>query len=194
MAEDLASIVESPKKRGRIKKLSVGILLLMTLGGGGAAAGYFAAGGIHKDKETEADLNKPQLVSKEADAIATTLAGLTGETQNPNVAETALQASYYPVKTPFTSNLKNSNHFAQISLSITTYYDERVLENIKEHETALRSAILLTLADQEMEALATHQGKENLQQLLTDAINKVLDEKTGFGGVNNVYFTSFVVQ
>ena len=29
---------------------------------------------------------------------------------------------------------------------------------------------------------------------LRDAINKVLIEKTGYGGIDDVYFTSFIIQ
>ena len=37
-------------------------------------------------------------------------------------------------------------------------------------------------------------GKEKLQQRLTKAINEALEEREGFGGVDNVYFRSFIVQ
>ena len=194
MAEVLETIIDSPPKGRRIKRTITALLLLVTLSGGGAVAGYFAAGAIHVDPDAEEELNKPKLVSKDGGSITTTLADLAGEKRTPKYTESKLQATYYPIEEPFTSNLKNSNNFAQLSISVATYYDERVLENIREHETAIRSAILLTLAEQEIDALSTHNGKQMLQQLLTDAINKVLDEKTGFGGINNVYFTSFVVQ
>ena len=68
------------------------------------------------------------------------------------------------MKEPFTSNLKNGSGFAQLSISIATYYDEQVLRNIEEHETAIRSAILMTLAEQDNAALGTPQGKQMLQQ------------------------------
>ncbi len=45
----------------------------------------------------------------------------------------------------------------------------------------------------EMQATSA-QGKENLQQRLTDAINKVLTRTEGFGGVDNVYFRGYLVQ
>ena len=37
-------------------------------------------------------------------------------------------------------------------------------------------------------------GKDRLQKRLTAAINKVLKDEEGFGGVDNVYFRSFLVQ
>ena len=38
------------------------------------------------------------------------------------------------------------------------------------------------------------QGKIQLQKRLTDAVNEVLTEREGFGGVDNVYFKNFIVQ
>ena len=40
----------------------------------------------------------------------------------------------------------------------------------------------------------TSDGKKHLQARLAKAINQVLIEKEGFGGIGNVYFTNFVVQ
>src|SRR3546814_4164692 len=87
------------------------------------------------------------------------------------------QATYYQVEAPFTSNLKDSGAFAQISLAIATYYDSRVLENIKQHEIAVRSAVLMRLADQDEAELSTPEGKERLQAELKKAVNEVMNEK-----------------
>ncbi|WP_333917165.1 flagellar basal body-associated FliL family protein [Sphingomonas sp. LR60] len=40
----------------------------------------------------------------------------------------------------------------------------------------------------------TGPGKAQLQKRLVATINQVLREKEGFGGISNVYFTTFVVQ
>ena len=44
------------------------------------------------------------------------------------------------------------------------------------------------------EDLASIRGKEELQKRLTKAINETLEEREGFGGVDSVYFRSFIVQ
>jgi flagellar FliL protein len=54
--------------------------------------------------------------------------------------------------------------------------------------------VLLQLAEQDPMTLSTPQGKAALQRTLTDAMNRTLRERTGFGGIDNVYFTSLVVQ
>ena len=65
---------------------------------------------------------------------------------------------------------------------------------LQEHETALRSRVLAELATTDEMQLIDVRGKEELQQRLTKAMNEVLEEREGFGGVENVYFRSFIVQ
>ncbi len=194
MADAVEAEIENTKSGRRTGKTIILIIVVLTLGLGGLVAGYFAANVIAADPDYLRKQNEPELVLRDGGSMATTLARITGDQPKSEFQESAYKATYYPMKEPFTSNLKNSTSFAQLSISIATYYDEQVLHNMEEHETAIRSAILLTLAEQENAALNTPQGKLMLQKILTKAINKVLKEKTGFAGAHNVYFTSFVVQ
>ena len=65
---------------------------------------------------------------------------------------------------------------------------------LKKHELAVRSAMLAVLADTPEEEVYTVEGKDRLQKRLTAAINRVLTETEGFGGIDAVYFKSFLVQ
>ncbi|MGN6124026.1 MAG: flagellar basal body-associated FliL family protein, partial [Sphingomonas oligoaromativorans] len=94
----------------------------------------------------------------------------------------------------FTSNLRDTDGIAQLSIGVSTFYDAKVLDNFKDNEMPIRSAVLATLANQDSMVLETPAGKEQLQKTLRDAINKVLIEKTGYGGIDDVYFTSFIIQ
>jgi flagellar FliL protein len=79
-------------------------------------------------------------------------------------------------------------------LACSTRRDGRVLMWLKKHELAIRSAVLVVLADTPEEDAFTPEGKVRLAKRLTDAINKVLTETEGFGGVDRVYFKGFLVQ
>ncbi|MDQ2878823.1 MAG: flagellar basal body-associated FliL family protein [Pseudomonadota bacterium] len=103
-------------------------------------------------------------------------------------------SNYYTMDKDFTSNLQNGVHFIQVGLAVSTPYDDSVIENLKTHEIAVRSAILMTLGDTDEDQVTTAEGKKILQARLVKAINDTLKEKEGFGGIGNVYFTSFVVQ
>jgi flagellar protein FliL len=187
-----------------MKMLMLGFGALLLLGGGGAAAGYFVAG---KASHKAEDPNKPKLVKRGEESAAKTVetdkeasgpkndAQLSGKGVPDTPANaTAYQATYYKIEAPFTSNLKDSDSYIQLSLGIATYYDERILQNVQAHEMALRSAVILALSEQDELLLSTPSGKAELQAKLTKAFNRTLREKTGFGGIDNVYFTSLVVQ
>jgi flagellar FliL protein len=189
MSEEAAA---PPKKKGGMKKilmLAAGALVLV---GGGVGAGLYAAGGMadHGPKE---DPNTPKLVLKEGmeeghDAPSSSKEHKDG----PDMSR--YQASYYPMEQSFTSNLRDSDGFVQLGIGVSTYYDSRVIENLKNNDMPVRSAVLLTLADQDAFVITTPEGKKELQGKLKDAINEVLVKRTGFGGVDDVYFTSFIIQ
>jgi len=103
-------------------------------------------------------------------------------------------SNYFAMEKEFTSNLQDSVHFIQIGLAVSTPYDDKVITNLKTNDIAIRSAILLTLGDTPEDQVFTGAGKAQLQKRLVATINQVLREKEGFGGISNVYFTTFVVQ
>lgn len=104
------------------------------------------------------------------------------------------KTSYAALSGPFTSNLHNSSRFVQVELGVATRYDERVLQAVAEHELPLRSAVLMVLARQTEERVTTDPGRARLQEELRAAINRVLEEQTGFGGIDRVYFSGLIVQ
>ena len=103
-------------------------------------------------------------------------------------------SNYYQLPKDFTSNMRDSVHIIQVGLAVSTPYDDTVINNLKTNDLAVRSAILMTLGDANEEAVFSSEGKRQLQRRLVDAINEILRQKEGFGGIANVYFTNFVVQ
>ncbi len=188
-----------PKKKGKslLMKLTLGLVLIGASGGGtfmAVKAGML--GGEHgPDKPKEKD--EPKLVKKgEEDPYAPTVTAKEGEGPAEVEGEGGSEytTSYYNFSDDFTSNLKNSTALVQISLACSTRRDGRVLMWLKKHELAIRSTVLVVLADTPEEDAFTPEGKIRLAKRLTDAINKVLTETEGFGGVDRVYFKGFLVQ
>jgi flagellar FliL protein len=186
-----------PKKgKGMAVKLG-GALALVAVGGGGVfgmvEAGIIG-GGEHEAKED----NSPKLIRKgEEDPYAPKAEGKEGEGGVEEVdgeGGSEFRTAYYNFAEDFTSNLKNSDALVQMSLAASTRRDGRVLMWLKKHELAIRSGMLAVLADTPEEDVYAIEGKERLQKRLTAAINKVLTDTEGFGGVDAVYFKSFLVQ
>lgn len=195
MSDDKSTTEPKPKKKGGLIKAVLFGLVLLGAGGGGTYAA-FASGMIGQHAEKPEDL-KPKLVLKGT------------EDPFPFAAEGAdkdkieivhgsggseYRTAYYNFSDEFTSNLAGGTALIQISVAASTHHDGRVLMWLHEHETALRSRILVELASTEEAELMGVSGKEQLQKRLAAAINEVLEEREGFGGVANVYFRSLIIQ
>ena len=97
--------------------------------------------------------------------------------------------SYYTFPDNFTTNLKGSKAFLQISVGVSTQYDETVIENVESHQLALRSEVLGTVSEFSVEQIEGKTGRDELAEKIKDAMNERLEELEGFGGVEGVFFT-----
>jgi flagellar FliL protein len=181
------------KKGGRKKKLIL-LLLVVLIGGAGGYYAMYGMPGSHGASAAEAEhADEPQLVLRdgisEAAATRARAAARTGR-PDPRVFRT----TYIPLEGNFTSNLRGGDNFVQIGLGLSTFYDDHVKENVERNMMAIRSAIILTLSEADPVEITTLSGKEALKEALKNAINRVLTNREGFGGIDDVYFTSFVTQ
>ena len=108
--------------------------------------------------------------------------------------EELFATTYYEFPGNFTTNLKGSKRFLQISVGVSTQYDEAVMVNVESHQLAMRSEILTIMSEFAPDDLAGREGKNKLAESLKRGINGVLEKLEGFGGVEDVHFTSFVLQ
>lgn len=210
MSDD-KDIGAAPKKKGGKGKLLIFGLAGILLIGGGVGAGFYASGmvgggGAEKVKE---DPHRPKLVLRSEEAAEPAADGGHGggdkaparrtgtvavKSDDVRVDAHKYEIEYFPIDQSITANLADGGGFAQLSLSLATYYDSRVTDNVTRQMVPIRSAILMVMSDQHAAVLATPEGKQMLQRQLTKSINQVLREKEGFGGIDNVYFNSLVVQ
>ena len=188
---------EAPKSKINFKKIALFGLGPIVLLGVGLGAGAFLfmptqtpveqveelierklkqAGQLpSEDGVNEEDL-EPQKLSKETPANETFI------------------TSYYTFADNFTTNLNKSKQFLQISVGVSTQYDETVIENVEKHQMALRSEVLGVMGTYSVDDIDGKIGRDKLADSIKDAINVKLEDLEGFGGVEGVHFTSFVLQ
>ncbi|MEM9500582.1 MAG: flagellar basal body-associated FliL family protein [Pseudomonadota bacterium] len=182
------------KPKGGMIKMVFGAVLLLGAGAGGAY-GAFAAGLLGGAEEAAPDV--PKLVLKgESDPYEPV-----GGSKDKDGGETVYgeggseyRTAYYSFEESFTSNLANSPGLIQVDLAVSTQHDGRVLQWVNNHELAIRSAILVQLAATPEEDVFDPEGRKKLSGRLADAVNAVLEENEGFGGIDAVHFEAFLVQ
>jgi flagellar FliL protein len=193
MSKPVPSEIE-PRKKGN--KLKILLAVVVLLGAGAGAAFGASSMGLLGGAEAEKGPDLPQLVRKgHEDPYAVGIKGEEGGVE-PMDGEggSEYRTTYYSFEETFTSNLKDSPALIQVSLAASTRYDGRVLIWLKKHDLALRSAVLIELANTPEEQVYSVEGKAKLQKQLTATINRVLTEREGFGGVDAIYFRGFLVQ
>lgn len=183
---------DAPKKKGGFLKLMLIGLVLIAAGGGGTYAG-FATGMLGGGEEKE-DKGPQYVLKGEEDPYAIKNEKEKGAKIVHGSGGSKYRTAYYEFAEEFTSNLAGGVNLVQVSLAASTQKDGRVLMWLHDHELAIRSRILVELASTDIADISSAEGKQKLQQRLAAAINEELIAHEGFGGVDNVYFRSLIVQ
>ncbi len=102
--------------------------------------------------------------------------------------------SYHQMEREFLVNLAGSKKVMSLQVAIMTRYDQRVVDNVKKHEFALRSVMMDVMRQSTEADIARPEYRVELGRKLRDAMNTKLEAFEDFGGVEEVFFTSFIVQ
>lgn len=105
------------------------------------------------------------------------------------------EAIYIPFEPAFTVNFggANSSRFMQVTIEAMTH-DKSVVEQVNKHMPVIRNNIVLLLSSQSVESVSTLEGKEKLRQEILTSVQNILKQRTGKPGIDEIYFTSFVMQ
>ena len=181
---------EEPKKKKPIL-LILGIVVLAIVLMVGIAFGTLYFSGYYEKKAELAAMDKLE----ELEAAATKAKDEAPAKLKKEAPEaTRFEKNYFQVEKELMTNITGSKKVMVVQIAVMTHYDSRVFDNIKKHEFALRSA-MLDLMRQTTEAEATKpEFRKELAVKLKDIMNSLLEEYEDFGGVEEVMFTSFVMQ
>jgi len=160
----------------------IGVVLLLILG----VLGGMFFGGFFDDE--------PVLVEISQNADSESDGGMDSDNSEGNSKEIA-DISYWPLEPPFVLNFegKSKARFMQIGLEVSTT-SEKSYAAVKKHLPIIRSEIVLLLSGQKYEEMITPEGKEQLRAELIETINIILKKHKAKKGIDNIYFTSFVMQ
>ena len=157
---------------GKGKIILIAVLALVVLGGGGAAAFMMLGGG--EDAAAQADAEPAEAEGEQAPA----------------------EALYVPLDPAFVVNFhdeRNRRKLMKVELNAVTR-DPGVQEAITKHMPMIRNALVLLFSRQVYEELLPHEGKETLRAKALEEVKLVLDREYGSSEVEDILFTSFVMQ
>ena len=107
---------------------------------------------------------------------------------------TRFEKNYFQIDKELMTNITGSKKVMVVQLAVMTHYDTRVFDNIKKHEFALRSAMLDVMRQSTEADVSKPDYRTDLAVKLKDVMNAMLEEYEDFGGIEEVMFTSFVMQ
>jgi flagellar FliL protein len=107
---------------------------------------------------------------------------------------TRFEYTYMQIEREFLVNVSGSKKVMSVQIAVMTHYDDRVFENVKKHDFAIRSAVMDVMRLTTDADLVKPDFRKELAVKIRDAINTLLEKYEDFGGIEEVHFTNFIVQ
>ena len=192
MAENEA---EQKAGGGLVKKLLIfggGGLVMIAVGLG---AGWLIFGSAQPDPSEEIEKIIERKLAERETAEAEADNSTEPQKQSKDTpADDVFETIYHEFAGTFTTNLDGSRKMLQLGIGVSTQYDDTVMMNVESHQLALRSVILGVFSNFSEEDVKGSSGRDMMAASIRDAINSKLEALENFGGIEEVHFTSFVLQ
>lgn len=109
--------------------------------------------------------------------------------------EAAKPAIYVELDPPLVVNFDDSQsvRFLQVAMQLLVR-EEKAGELVKLHSPIIRNNLLQVLNGRDYHELMTREGKEKLRQECLKEVQKILTKEAGAPTVDDLFFTSFVIQ
>ncbi len=83
--------------------------------------------------------------------------------------------------------------YLQISIEAMSR-DPEVEKDIEAHLPVIRNNLVMLFSGLDFETISTVEGKQKIREMALHEVQKILEEQTGYKGIEELYFTSFVMQ
>jgi len=182
------------KKKSPLVKIIIFVLVGVIVLAGVVVGTLFVTGFFDKKDAQNAEAQLAEMEKSASDAQNPASAAGPKKVTKTSPELTRFENHYLELEREMLANLTNSRKVIQVQLAIMTHYDERVFKNVKKHEFALRAAALDVMRQVTEADLGKPEFRKELAEKIRGEFNAVLEKYEDFGGIQEVYFTSFVVQ
>ena len=103
-------------------------------------------------------------------------------------------ALYYAIDPPLVVNFEDGSvvRFLQITMEVMAH-DQKAIDSVQRNLPVIRNNLLLLMSNRNYQSLMSREGKEKLREEALAEVRAV-QKKQGGGDVDDLLFTSFVVQ
>jgi flagellar protein FliL len=182
----------APVKKGGMKKIIIiAVAAVVLLSGIGGGAWFFLGKSADADSADAASETKSAAAGKHGGKSDKKDAKGKKEKKDAH----ALPAVYLALDPAFVVNFEDQGvvRFLQITAEVGTH-DPLALDAVKLHMPIIRNNLVMLFSNLNLANVTTREGKEKLRADALVEVQKVLQDQTGDPGVENIYFTSFVMQ
>ena len=181
---------EEPKKKKPIVKILLAVIGAIVLMVGVMFATLFFSGYFEKKAELAAQDKLEELEAAASKAKIEAPSKIKKEAPEA----TRFEKNYLQLDKELMTNITGSQKVMVVQVALMTHYDSRVFDNVKKHEFALRSAMLDVMRQTTEADVTKPDFRKDLAAKLKDVLNELLEKFEDFGGIEDVFFTSFVMQ
>jgi flagellar FliL protein len=181
---------EEPKKKKPIVKILLAVIGAIVLMVGVMFATLFFSGYFEKKAELAAQDKLEELEAAASKAKIEAPSKIKKEAPEA----TRFEKNYLQLDKELMTNITGSKKVMVVQVALMTHYDSRVFDNVKKHEFALRSAMLDVMRQTTEADVTKPDFRKDLAAKLKDVLNELLEKFEDFGGIEDVFFTSFVMQ
>ena len=181
----------SAKSPSQMKLVIVGALaLFIALVGAQVAVPLIngvIAGGSHATAAAEAE--DDEIVLAEGDAHGEAVE------EEEHGDEPLAPALYTALDPPFVVSFEQEDGARYVQMTLQAMArSEETIASVKQHSPAIRNSVLFKVSGYDLELLTTQAGKEQLRKDLLVAANEILTKNGSEEGIEELYFTSLVIQ
>ena len=88
---------------------------------------------------------------------------------------------------------ERGTRFLQVDIEVMSRQDG-VISRVDDYQVIIRHELIMMFSSLTKEQINSVEGRQQIQKQVVEVINSVLEKETGKGGVEDVYFTKFVMQ
>ena len=167
-APEAAEVVEEePKKKKPIVLIIGGVVGLIVLIVGIVLGTLFFTGYFNPKPVVDPELAEESAGGKKAD-------NKPGKKTKDSPELTRFEYTYLQIEREFLVNVSGSKKVMSVQIAVMTHYDERVFENVKKHDFAIRSAVLDVMRQTTDADLVKPEFRKEIAVKIRDSINTCL--------------------